>query len=158
MLKLVARIVHKPDAVEINGDETDTKGQPLPYLSGWNGKYDDTFPWTVLRNDGWHDVQTVDDVKLDGWLIFHKPETDEDRLHIECAGYDWFYQMSDDSRVYNAGRAKDGVISRLISLVGQREGVKIWRKYVVRTLKGMVDNPDGGLFFLESYFNAFGGG
>lgn len=154
MLKLVARILHKPEAVEINGDETRMNGQPIPDLSGWDGKYGDTFPWTVLRNDGWTSTTIVGDEQPEGWLVFYKPESDEDRLHLECATYDWFYHMSDDGRVYDAGRAKDGRISHLISLVGQREGIRIWRKYVVRSVAKFNDP----LFFLESYFNAFGGG
>ena len=96
--------------------------------------------WDKLRNLGWVRCRLLNELKGEG-LSWHYPETDLDRLELEIATYDWYYQMSDDLRVYNAGQAKDGKIKDLFGKIGREKAVKLWNEYVMHKASSFSE-PD----------------
>lgn len=84
--------------------------------------------WQLLREKGWIATHLIGEPKEQG-VEWHFPENDRDRLELEIATYDYYYQMSDDGRVYSAGRAQDRKIQGLAQKVGQDVYKELWNAY-----------------------------
>lgn len=79
------------------------------------------FPETVHGNDFLGEIHDLN------WFL---AETDLEMLEIEIATYDWYYEMSDDMRVWSDGRAKDARIQGLVDKVGKKYYAELWESYV----------------------------
>ena len=66
-------------------------------------------------------------------------------------GYDWFYEMSDDHRVWMTGQANDQKIHSLIQRVGFDVFWKMWSEKVENASRKYA-NP---VEFMETYLHRF---
>lgn len=85
--------------------------------------------WNFLMKKGFVNCRLIGESGELGFS-WHLGESDEEKLEIEIATYDYYYQMSDDARVYNAGRYKDGKIDELKTIVGEERYKVIWNRYL----------------------------
>lgn len=85
--------------------------------------------WDKLRSLGWANCYLLNEERTK-YLHWHFPENDYDQLELEIATYDWYYEMSDDMRVWRDGQAKDNRIRNLSSKVGKEKYLTIWNSYV----------------------------
>lgn len=89
-----------------------------------------------LKNLGWEPIRLISQgVPWDDFLWWNLPETNIDQLELLIADYDYYYQMSDDHRVYIIGKARDAKIEHLAHLVGRTMFVELWNKYVQANVK-----------------------
>lgn len=122
-------------------DTTDVELKELPAYKNWD----------KLRQLGWVSVHLIGEEKYDG-LIWHYPENDLDKLELEIATYDWFYEMSDDYRVYSSGCAKDDSIRELANKVGKKKYSALWNSYVQKASHNYADPEE----FISRYSGRFG--
>lgn len=138
MKTIQAKIVGEKCVILSGGDAPELNEHPA-YMN-----------WDKLRNLGWVNCRLLNEPRDDG-LTWHYPETDLDRLELEIATYDWYYQMSDDQRVYNAGRAKDGRISALFEKVNKEKAVKLWNDYVMQKASSFSEPENFKKDYLERF-------
>lgn len=93
-----------------------------------------------LRDRGWVCIRLINqEIPRDNYVWWNYPETNLDKLEIMIAQYDWYYQMSDDHRVYTVGVANDSRIRHLAELVGREVFVEMWNKYVMHNIENFRD-------------------
>jgi len=80
--------------------------------------------WDVMRGEGWSDFG-----REDGYINYAKPENAEDELEIALYQHDWYYQMSDDYRYYQAGKHSWERILDLMKKVGEPKAKELYEKY-----------------------------
>lgn len=140
MKKIIARIVG--EVVEVLQADEIIK---LDLKPAWKN-------WDVLRDAGYDSTALAGVPTVEGYLTFSKPETDADKFEMLCAQYDWFYQMSDDGGVYNAGVRHDRKMDELHWWLGATVTAPIWVKYI----KAKVGNYADASHFMASYAYRFG--
>jgi hypothetical protein len=55
--------------------------------------------------------------------------TNEESFRNLMKDYDWYYNMSDDPRVYNSGSATDKKLKQIGNKIGAEKAAKIWNEY-----------------------------
>lgn len=73
------------------------------------------------RSFGWHfDHAKRGEFQYQPAFIetWKSPENDEDRLKLRLMEFDYTYEMSDDIRVWERGRAQEDEINRLVTSLG----------------------------------------
>lgn len=80
--------------------------------------------WEKLLDLGWHHIDF--DEKF---LIWNFPETNFERLEIALKEHDWWFDYSDDHRVWTNGMHQRSEIQHLMELVGNPEAKELYDKY-----------------------------
>lgn len=143
MKKIVARI--KEGKVEIL--EASADAPHLDRVPAWKN-------WDLLRGEGYTSATLLREPNVEGYLTFWKPENELEKLELMFATYDWFYEMSDDFSVWQAGRNKDARIQQTIAVAGiQKEAGELWKQYVTAKKTSFRDEEH----FLRSYLHRFSG-
>lgn len=106
-------------AVVGNGDNARFQSHVVAAYSHWKA-------WDAMRDAGWiHDGFVGDDHFL-RWCL---PETDAEMLELCLKHHDWYYQYSDDHRVWQAGRSAYARIQSLMAKVGEPLATELFNRY-----------------------------
>lgn len=80
--------------------------------------------WEKLLDLGWH--QSDHDGKF---LVWNFPETNLEKLELALKEHDWWFDYSDDFRVWSNGMHERSEIQRLMGIVGNPQAKELYDKY-----------------------------